>query len=90
MSMKSLMSAAHAAGYAMAAEDVSEPRPVVLATPPPEAMRKRASTALMVLPTSPTAALMNRTQLIRRMHRSLVRYWVREWMAHAARRGAPA
>jgi hypothetical protein len=31
MSMKTLMSAAHAAGYAMAAEDVAEPRVVVAA-----------------------------------------------------------
>ncbi len=40
MSMKALMSAAHAAGYAMAAEDVAECRPVPVET--------RQSTALVV------------------------------------------
>jgi hypothetical protein len=40
MSMKALISAAHAAGYAMAAEDVAECRPVPVET--------RPSTALVV------------------------------------------
>ena len=42
MSMKALISAAHAAGYAMAAEDLAEYRPA------PVSPEKRKSTALVV------------------------------------------
>ena len=41
MSMKALVSAAHAAGYAMAAEDVAECRPVTV-------LQEPKSTALVV------------------------------------------
>ncbi len=44
MSMKALMSAAQAAGYAMAAEEVAECRPA----PVPEVPEERKSTALVV------------------------------------------
>ncbi|HEY8245817.1 MAG TPA: hypothetical protein VIG38_00835 [Hyphomicrobium sp.] len=64
MSMKTLMSAAHAAGYAMAAEDVSEPRPVVV--------RASHSTAVVVRH-APHRGVIASAQ------RSLRRMWLRAW-----------
>lgn len=75
MSMKSLMSAAHAAGYAMVAEEQAE-SPAVMIAP------KRQSTALVVHPAY-------QPSFVRKMQRSLVRLWLREWAAmHGARRAA--
>jgi hypothetical protein len=74
--MKSLISAAHAAGYAMAGEELPEAAPVVI-------MHKRPGTALAVRPSNYPP------YLVRRMQRSLVRLWLREWVfAHGARRAA--
>jgi hypothetical protein len=64
MSMKTLMSAAHAAGYAMAAEDVSDPRP--------ELVRASPSTAV-VLRHAPQRGVIASAQ------RSLRRMWLRAW-----------
>ncbi len=66
MSMQALKSAAHAAGYAMAAEDLPEPRP--------QAMRRRG-TALTVRASRPASIRLLRAQ------RYLRRLWLREWVA---------
>jgi hypothetical protein len=57
MSMKKLMSAAHAAGYAMAAEDLSEPRAEHVRAP---------STALVVRPVQ-RGMIANAQRSVRRM-----------------------
>jgi len=81
MGMKSLMSAAHAAGYAMAAEelaaeDIVEPRT--------ELARRVPSTALVVR--HPV-----QRSLMASAHRSLRRMWVRAWLADPwGHRGAAA
>jgi len=74
MKMKSLMSAAHAAGYAMAAEevtadDVAQPRPQPVVPHP-------KSTALTVRPIQYHAT----TSLLLRAPRLLRRYSLREWL----------
>ena len=66
MSMKTLMSAAHAAGYAMAAEDVSDPRT--------ELVRASPSTAVVVRH-APHRGVIASAQ------RSLRRMWLRAWSA---------
>jgi hypothetical protein len=63
--MKSLMSAAHAAGYAMAAEEVAEPRAVLVRAP---------SNALVAHRTSQRGMLSSAQRSLRRM-------WVRGWLA---------
>lgn len=66
MSMKSLMSAAHAAGYAMAAEEFSEPRT--------ELVRAPHSTAVAVRHASHRG-------MIATAQRSMRRMWLRAWFA---------
>lgn len=79
MKMKTLMSAAHAAGYAMAAEDLQEPplvRPVVKANPDnlPVAVRSRQPVPVAVI----KARIMFR------------RLWTRDWFAGYGAGGAAA
>lgn len=78
MGMKSLMSAAHAAGYAMAAEDLAAEEII-------EAKTARVpSTALVVH--QPV-----QRSLLASAHRSLRRMWVRAWLADPwSHRGAAA
>ena len=65
MGMKSLMSAAHAAGYAMAAEDLTETAVPVM----------QARTAVVVRPSRPAIAdALNAQGLVRSV-------WLREWLA---------
>ena len=66
MSMKTLMSAAHAAGYAMAADDISEPRA--------ELVRMPQSTAVVVHRAAHRGPIAN-------AQRSLRRIWLRVWSA---------
>ena len=66
MSMKTLMSAAHAAGYAMAADDNSEPRA--------ELVRVPQSTAVVVHRVAHRGPIAN-------AQRSLRRVWLRVWSA---------
>lgn len=66
MSMKRLMSAAHAAGYAMAADDVSEPRS--------ELVRVPQSTAVVVHRAYHRGPIANAQRSLRRM-------WLRAWSA---------
>ena len=74
MSIKTLMSAAHAAGFAMAAEDVAEPpRPVIEARPVRAALPARIPQSLPA-PIPPE---------VLRMQRALRRFWVRLWLAGA-------
>lgn len=68
MSMKALRSAAHAAGYAMAAEELPEPQAVTLPV-------ARKSTAL-ALRTQRCVSL----ELLRAQRR-LRRLWLRDWFA---------
>jgi hypothetical protein len=63
--MKSLMSAAHAAGYAMAAEEFAEPR-TELVRAPSHALVARRNSQRGMLSTA---------------QRSLRRMWVRGWLA---------
>lgn len=65
MSMKTLMSAAHAAGYAMAAEEVCEPRPEFV-------VRAPQSTAVVI-------HRPHHRGVIATAHRSLRRMWIRAW-----------
>jgi len=74
MGMKSLMSAAHAAGYAMAAEDIAEPRAELARVP---------STAIVVCP--PQRSLLASMQ--RSLRRMWVRAWLADPWGH---RGAAA
>ena len=71
MSMKTLISAAHAAGYAMAAEDVAEPRPQIVRAP---------STALVVRPVVQRGMLAHAQRSMRRMWLQ----WVADHVAHRA------
>jgi hypothetical protein len=65
MAMKSLMSAAHAAGYAMAAEDLTETAVPVM----------QARTAVAVRPSRPAIAdALSAHGLVRSV-------WLREWLA---------
>lgn len=66
MSMKTLMSAAHAAGYAMAAEDFSEPRV--------ELVRVSRANAIVVHQASHRGLIANAQRTVRRM-------WLRAWSA---------
>jgi hypothetical protein len=66
MSMQALRSAAHAAGYAMAPEDLAEPRPHAV---------RRTGTALTVRASRPASLRLLRAQ------RYLRRLWLREWVA---------
>lgn len=66
MSMKTLISAAHAAGYAMAAEDICEPRTEVVRIP--------QSTALVV-------RRVPQRSMLATAQRSLRRLWLRAWLA---------
>lgn len=72
MSMKSLMSAAQAAGYAMAAEDIAEVRPDLARAP---------STALVVR--GPV-----QRGLVASAHRSMRRMWLQWFADHWAHRAA--
>jgi len=65
MSMQALKSAAHAAGYAMAAEDMPEPRPQVI---------RRPGTALVVRSRPASIRLLRAQRYLRRL-------WLREWAA---------
>jgi hypothetical protein len=69
MSMQALRSAAHAAGYAMAPEDLPECRPQAV---------RRTGTALVVR--SRPASLRLSLRLLR-TQRYLRRLWVSEWVA---------
>lgn len=74
MSMKALMSAAHAAGFAMAAEDVADPLPLVIqAKPVRPALPARIPQSLPA-PIPPE---------VLKMQRALRRFWVRLWLAGA-------
>jgi hypothetical protein len=66
MSMKTLMSAAHAAGYAMAADDFSEPRAELVRAPRPN--------AIVVHRASQRGPIANAQRTLRRM-------WLRAWSA---------
>ncbi len=66
MSMKTLMSAAHAAGYAMAADDFSEPRT--------ELVRAPRLNAVVVHRVSHRGPIANAQRTLRRM-------WLRAWSA---------
>jgi hypothetical protein len=66
MSMKTLMSAAHAAGYAMATDDFSEPRA--------ELVRAPRSNAVVVRRASHRGPIANAQRTLRRM-------WLRAWSA---------
>ncbi len=66
MKMQALRSAAHAAGYAMAAEDLPESRPQPV---------RRTGTALTVRASRPASVRLLRAQ------RYLRRLWLREWVA---------
>jgi hypothetical protein len=66
MSMKTLMSAAHAAGYAMAADDFAEPRT--------ELVRAPRSNAVVVHRTSHRGPIAHAQRTLRRM-------WLRAWSA---------
>ena len=66
MSMKTLMSAAHAAGYAMAADDISEPRA--------ELVRVPQSSAVVVHRAAHRGPIANAQRSLRRM-------WLRAWSA---------
>ncbi|KAB2941202.1 MAG: hypothetical protein K8F92_09980 [Hyphomicrobium sp.] len=66
MSMKTLISAAHAAGYAMAAEETCEPRA--------EVVRMPQSTAVVVHRAPQRSMLANAQRSLRRM-------WLRAWLA---------
>lgn len=76
MSMKSLKSAAHAAGYAMVADDVSEARTQLVHGVP-------QSTAVVV--TRPV-----RRGVVANAQRSLRRLWLRAWSADHWGNRAPA
>ena len=67
MSMKTLMSAAHAAGYAMAAEDCSETRVQVARMPP-------QSNAVVVYRAPHRGIIASAQRSIRRM-------WLKAWFA---------
>jgi len=70
--MKTLMSAAHAAGYAMVAEDVSEGRPEVVRVP---------STALVVRRPAQRGVIAN-------AQRSMRRIWLQWRADHLGHRAA--
>lgn len=72
MGMKTLISAAHAAGYAMAAEDIAEARPEVVRAP---------STALVIR--RPV-----QRGLIATAHRSARRMWLQWFADHWDHRAA--
>lgn len=65
MKMQALRSAAHAAGYAMAAEDLPEPRPEVVRQP---------GTALVVRSRPATLRFLRAQRYLRRL-------WLRDWFA---------
>jgi hypothetical protein len=67
MKMQALRSAAHAAGYAMAAEDLPEPRLQFV---------RKTSTALVVRAARRPASL-----TLLRAQRYLRRLWLRDWVA---------
>jgi hypothetical protein len=70
MSLQTLKSAAHAAGYAMAAEDLPEPRPQSM----PHVRPTRRSTALVVRTGRPVSIKFLRAK------RYLRRMWQRDWL----------
>jgi hypothetical protein len=74
MSMKTLMSAAHAAGYAMAAEDVAECRPILVS-------QESKSTTLVVR---------NHSSLWLEAHAFLRVDWLRGWFTGYWHGGAAA
>jgi hypothetical protein len=83
MGMQRLMSAAHAAGYAMAAEDFEpEPRP----EPVPPVREREARALALRAPTPLTIELLR----IRRMYRSLRRLLLSDWIAAHWSGRAPA
>ena len=72
MSMKTLISAAHAAGYAMAAEDIAETRPVPVRAP---------STAVVIHRPVQRGKIAS-------AHRSMRRMWLQWFAGHVAHRAA--
>ncbi len=77
MSLQTLKSAAHAAGYAMAAEDLPEPRPEPLRPVP-------RSHALVVRTRRPVSLrVLKATRYLRRL-------WQRDWLGAAWTGRAPA
>jgi hypothetical protein len=66
--MQALKSAAHAAGYAMAAEDLPEPRPAAI-------QPARTGTAIVLRASRPASFKLLRAQ------RFLRRLWQRDWTA---------
>jgi hypothetical protein len=76
MTMKSLMSAAHAAGFAMAPEDLGDPVVPMIGPAKP-------GTALVVRPVH------TQTSIVLRAPRLIRRYLLREWFGtHWGRRAA--
>lgn len=79
MSIKTLMSAAQAAGFAMAAEDVAEPPPPpVIEAMPVEAVPVEA---VPVRPALPARIPQSLPPDVLRMQRALRRLWLRWWLA---------
>jgi len=72
MSMKTLISAAHAAGYAMAAEDIAEHRPELARLP---------STAIIVRPTVHRGLVASAQRSVRRMW---LQWFAEHWVHRAA------
>jgi len=78
MSIKTLMSAAQAAGFAMAAEDVAEPPPPGIEAMPVEAVPVEA---VPVRPALPARIPQSLPPDVLRMQRALRRLWLRWWLA---------
>ena len=89
MSTKALMSAARAAGFAMAAEDVAEPlapviEPIIEDVAEPQVPVIRAEPVRPALPARiPDALPAPIPQEVLRMQRALRRFWIRLWLAGA-------
>ncbi len=83
MSINTLMSAAHAAGFAMAAEDVAEPPPPpVIEAMPVEAVPVEAVPVRPALPARiPQSLPAPLPPDVLRMQRALRRLWLRWWLA---------
>lgn len=80
MSIKTLMSAAYAAGFAMAAEDVAEPlTPVMQAEPARLTVPARIPQSLPAPIPRPAPIALE----ILRAQRALRRFWLRMWLAGA-------
>jgi hypothetical protein len=80
MSIKTLMSAAHAAGFAMAAEDIAEPSPAVMQ------IKQALPTVPARIPQTLPATISRPAPIqleILKAQRALRRFWVRMWLAGA-------